>query len=89
MRRTLSRVKSLLVGRPQFAFPDIAKVLASAGSNPRRPASKQALGMSDRSVRRILHSDQNLHPYKLQIVNSLSDRDKEVRLQFYHIFGEY
>ena len=38
--------------------------------------------MSDRSVWRILHSNLNLHPYKLQIVPSWSDRDKQVRLQF-------
>ena len=42
--------------------------------------------MSDRSVQLILHSDLNLHPYKLQTVHSLSDWDKEVGLQFYHHF---
>jgi hypothetical protein len=34
------------------------------------------------SVRRILHSDLNLHPYTLQTVYSLNDRDEEFRLQF-------
>jgi len=43
--------------------------------------------MSDRSVRHILHSDLNLHPYKLQSVHSLSDRDKEVRSQFCYFQG--
>jgi len=38
--------------------------------------------MSDRSVRRILRSDLNLHPYKLQVVHALSNRDREMRLQF-------
>jgi len=38
--------------------------------------------MCDRSVQHILHSDLHLHPYKLQIVQSLNDQDKEVRLQF-------
>jgi hypothetical protein len=38
--------------------------------------------MSGRSVWRIPHSDLNLRTYKLQIVHSLSDRDKEVHLQF-------
>jgi len=42
--------------------------------------------MSDRSAWRIRHSNLNLHPYKLQIVHSWSDRDKEVRLQFYRHF---
>jgi len=29
-----------------------------------------------------MHTDLNLHPYKLQILHSLSDRDKQVSLQF-------
>ena len=37
--------------------------------------------MSD-SVRRILHSDLSLHPYKLQAAHALSNRDREIRLQF-------
>jgi len=42
--------------------------------------------MSDRSVRRILRSDLSLHPYKLQVVHALSNRDREMRLQFYRQF---
>jgi hypothetical protein len=63
---------------------NIARVLASVSSSPRRSARKhaQALGMSDRSVRRILHGDLSLHPYKLQTVHSLSGQDREMRLQF-------
>jgi hypothetical protein len=38
--------------------------------------------MSDMSVRRILHTDLNLHPHALQSVHSLTDRDEKVRLQF-------
>jgi glycerophosphoryl diester phosphodiesterase len=38
--------------------------------------------MSDRSVQHILQSDLHLHPYKLQVVQSLNHQDKEVRLQF-------
>ena len=34
-----------------------------------------ALGLSDRSVRRILHNDLNFHPYKIAIVQELNDRD--------------
>ena len=65
-----------------------AWVLASVGRIPRQSTSKhtQALRMSDRSVWRILHTDLNLHPYKLQILHSLSDRDKRVSLQFGHHF---
>ena len=78
MKKALSRVNSLLVGCPQFAHPNIAQVFASVGRSPRRPASQhaQVLGMSDSSVRRTLHSDLNLCPYKFQIVRSLSARDK-------------
>jgi len=36
--------------------------------------------MSGRSVWLILHSNLNLYPYKLPVVHSWSDRDKEVRL---------
>jgi len=46
----------------------------------------QALRISDRSVWHILHNDLNLHPYKLQILHSLGDWDKQVSLQFGHHF---
>jgi len=71
--------------------PDnIARVLASISRSPRRSAHKhaQALRMSDRSVQRILRSDLSLHPYKLQVVNALSNRDREMHLQFCHQFVE-
>ena len=38
--------------------------------------------MSERSVRRILYSDLSLHPYKLQVVDALSNQDREMCLQF-------
>jgi len=34
-----------------------------------------AIGLSGRSVRRILHKDLNFHPYKIAIVQEFSDRD--------------
>lgn len=45
--------------------------------SPRRSARKHAvaLGMSDRTVRRILDSELNFHPYKLAVVNELHERD--------------
>ena len=45
--------------------------------SPRRSARKHAsaLGLSDRSVKRILHDDLHYHPYKLAIVQELSERD--------------
>ena len=34
-----------------------------------------AIGLSHRSVRRILHKDLNFLPYKIAIIQDLSDRD--------------
>jgi len=70
-----------------LTLDNIARVLASASRSPRRPRRSarkhaRALRMSDRSVRRILSSDLSLHPYKLQVVHALSNRDREMRLQF-------
>jgi len=69
-------------GRPSSVrTPDnIARVLASVSRSPRRSARKyaQALRMSDRTVRRILRTDLSLHPYKLQVVHALSNRDREM-----------
>ena len=63
---------------------DIAQALVSISRSPRQFAHKhaQALRMSDRNVRRILHSDLRLHSCKLQVVHALSNRDREMRLQF-------
>ena len=45
--------------------------------SPRRSVRRNsaATGLSDRSVRRILHKDLNFHSYKIVIVQELSDRD--------------
>ena len=44
---------------------------------PRRSARKHAaaLRLSDRTVRRILHNELQFHPYKLAVVQELTDRD--------------
>ena len=42
----------------------------------------QALCLSYRSVWHILHSDLSLQPYKLQVVDALSNWDREMRLKF-------
>ena len=59
-------------------------LVSSISCSPRRSACKhaQALCMSDRSVRRSLRIDLSLHPYKLQLVYALSNRDREMHLQF-------
>ena len=45
--------------------------------SPRRSVRRHyaAIGLSDRSVLRILHKDLNFHSYKIAIVQKLSDRD--------------
>jgi hypothetical protein len=78
-------------GQPSsFYTPEnTAWMSASKGHSPRQSTRKRtwALGTSNSSVRRILHSDLNLHPYNLQTVHSLRARDKEVvHLQFFRQF---
>ena len=55
----------------------IEAVRASVLRSPRRSARKHAsaLGLSNRSVRRIIHDDLHFHPYKMAIVQELSERD--------------
>lgn len=50
--------------------------------SPRRSARKHAsaLGISDRTVRRILHNNLKFHPYKLAVVHQLTERDFASRL---------
>lgn len=51
----------------------------SVVQSPTRSAHKHAyaLGLSDRTVRRILHTDLKFHPYKLMIVQKLQERNWE------------
>lgn len=55
---------------------------ASILRSPRRSARKHssALGISDRSVRKILHDVLHLHPYKMVIVHEPSERDFNSRM---------
>ena len=70
---------------------NIAWMLASISHSRRWSTIKctQVIGMSHRSVWHVLHSDLNLHPYKLQIVHSLINQDKEVACNFVISFREY
>ena len=65
------------VPRPIRSPENIEAVRASVLQSPRRSARKHAsaLGLSDRSVRRILHDDLHYHPYKMAIVQELSVRN--------------
>jgi len=60
---------------------NVARVRASIQQSSRRSAVKHAavLGLFDRSVRRILHRDIHMNPYKMLITQDLSERDIETR----------
>ena len=55
---------------------------------PRRSPQRQALALrlKECSVRLILHKDLHYHPYKIQVAQELSERDKVSRLQFCNEF---
>ncbi|CAK1578615.1 unnamed protein product [Parnassius mnemosyne] len=69
------------VPRPIRSPENIEAVRASMLRSPRRSARKHAsaLGLSSRSVRRILHEDLHFHPYKMATVQELSKRDYDSR----------
>jgi hypothetical protein len=56
---------------------EIEAVRQSFIRSPRRSARRYSvpLGISDRSVGRILYKDLYFHPYKMGVVQELSDRD--------------
>ena len=59
----------------------MAVVRASILKSPRRSARKHAtaIRLSDRSVRRILHRDLQMHPYKIAIAQKQKGSDFENR----------
>ena len=61
------------VARPILTPENIEAVRASMLRSPRRSVRKHAsaLGLSDRSVRRIIHDDLHFHPYKMATVQGL------------------
>jgi transposase-like protein len=60
---------------------NVERVRQSMLRSPKRSARKHAvaLGMSGRSVRRILHDELHLHPYKMISVQQLTERDYVTR----------
>ena len=75
-------------GRPSSVrTPNIARVLASVSRSPRRSARTHVQALSDRSVRHILGSDLSLHPYKLQVVHALSNRDRDALAILSSVWG--
>jgi len=63
---------------PTVRTPEsVDKVRMAIVKSPRRSVRRHSapIGLSDRSVRRILHKDFNFHPYKFAIAQELSDHD--------------
>ena len=63
---------------------NIDRVREAVERSPDRSVRRQAvaMGISDRTMRRILHEDLNFHPYKMAIVNELNTNDYPQRLKF-------
>jgi len=74
---------------------NIGRVREAFDRSPRRSAVRHAttLGITPRSVRRILHNDLHYHPYKIQIFQALNTRDYGARVRFCQemldLIGEY
>ena len=84
MKKALSHVTSRLVGRPQFTHPRTLPECWHPSATVRSDLQVSMLKhyTSDKSVLLIMQTDLNPHPYKLQILHSLSNQDKQVSLQF-------
>ena len=69
---------------------NVEKVRNAILKSPKRSARKHsvALGISDRTVRRILHEDLQFHPYKLAVVQKLNTRDFDSRKRACEAFVE-
>ena len=80
MRASGSALPRKPSGRPQnVRTHENVRVRASIEQSPRRSARKHtaALGISDRTVRRILHADLRMHLYKMMVAQELSVTDWE------------
>ncbi|KAG8323031.1 hypothetical protein J6590_013025 [Homalodisca vitripennis] len=56
-------------GASENIHPTVSKAVKQAA----------ALGLSERSVRKILHKELQLHPYKIMVAQKLSEEDYETR----------
>lgn len=63
---------------------NVERVREAILRSPRRSARRHAVALqiSNRTVRRILHGELQLHPYKIAIVQKLNERDYPQRLNF-------
>ena len=86
-RQTSSALKRKSPGRPRSVqTPEtITTVRHAVTTSTQRSAAKHALalGVSDRSVRRISHLDLKFHPYKIMMVQELHERDWHERQMFH------
>lgn len=82
-RETGSALKRKSTGRPRTVRTpeNVNAVRVSVQQSPRRSARRHAaaLGISDRSVRRILHKSLEMYPYKMMLVQELNERDFQTR----------
>ena len=87
-RQTGSAMKQTSPGRPRTATgpENVAAVRALILKSPRRSERKHAaaLQLSDRSVRRILHRDLRMHPYKIAIAQKPKRSGFENRTKLCH-----
>jgi hypothetical protein len=62
----------------------VEAIRVAIARSPQRSARHHsvALGLSTRTVRRILHDDLHLHPYKMQMVHALKPGDYAMRIGF-------
>jgi transposase len=78
LRATGSTLKRKSSGRPRTVRTpeNVEAIRASIQQSPKRSARKHAmaLGISSRSLRRILHTDLKLHPYKMMLAQELIER---------------
>lgn len=85
-RTTGSVMSGKSTGRPRTAVTpqNIDNVRASVLQSPRRSTRRRAqtLGLSRRSLQRILSRELKFHPYKIMITQKLYDRDFEHRRRF-------
>ena len=83
IRQTSSALNRRRSGRPRTrtAQENVTAVADSIEQSPRRSIRKHAfaLHMSATSVHRILHWSLHMHPYKIMVVQELSERDYETR----------
>jgi hypothetical protein len=74
-RQTGSALKQKSSGRPHSVRTpeNIAAVRQAVATSPQRSVVKNALalGISERSVRRVLQADLKFHPYKMMVVQEL------------------